>query len=357
MSDQPQIPSPVESDSDEVRWALETARSLWANDARESLRWLRRAAEAASDAGDDLRSVHLARAAADLRSAAGIQGSLPPPASMAPPPAQPGPAADSAAVSGGAGPEPVASEAVSEPAITEPAVTEPAITEAPGRAATAPAEDPVAAVSALGEPASDGASVADEADEPEPSSGLLPGQSATATPVWSPQAAVTPATAAAVPAETPPPQAAPVAPRESAAVETPGMAAPSPPPLPPDFGAPPPAARSTGPRAVQSSPVAAAAPAASPSGPASEPTLTAPSNGSPEPRSAPAASKPISGTDTALPGFVSHQALRVAFNPESDEFGQLLVRPLIEGEEAPRGWVTALLVGLEAGNVVLAGAE
>jgi hypothetical protein len=61
--------------------------------------------------------------------------------------------------------------------------------------------------------------------------------------------------------------------------------------------------------------------------------------------------------DPSLPGFVSHQALRVAFNPESDEFGQLVVRPLIEGEEAPARWVTALLVGLEAGKVVLAGAE
>jgi hypothetical protein len=70
-----------------------------------------------------------------------------------------------------------------------------------------------------------------------------------------------------------------------------------------------------------------------------------------------AASGSASDASQPLPGFVSHQALRVAFDPRSDEFGQLLVRPLIEGEEAPAGWVTALLVGLEAGNVVLAGAE
>jgi hypothetical protein len=70
---------------------------------------------------------------------------------------------------------------------------------------------------------------------------------------------------------------------------------------------------------------------------------------------APAA--PASGPEASLRGFVSHQALRVAFNPRSDEFGQLLVRPLIEGEQAPAGWVTALLVGLEAGSVVLAGGE
>jgi hypothetical protein len=62
-------------------------------------------------------------------------------------------------------------------------------------------------------------------------------------------------------------------------------------------------------------------------------------------------------SDASLPGFVSHQALRVAFDPQTDEFGQLLVRPLIEGEQAPAGWVTALLVGLEAGNVVLASAD
>src|SRR5690606_17599782 len=53
-------------------------------DPKESLRWLRQAAEAASDAGDDLRSVQLARTGADLRNLANISASAPPPATLPP---------------------------------------------------------------------------------------------------------------------------------------------------------------------------------------------------------------------------------------------------------------------------------
>src|SRR6185436_19535101 len=84
------IPSPESNDSDDVTTALETANALWGvGDRNEAIRWLRRAAEAAEQAGDDLRSVKLARAAADLTSELQAQLTPPPPAaepSMPPPP-------------------------------------------------------------------------------------------------------------------------------------------------------------------------------------------------------------------------------------------------------------------------------
>ncbi len=72
------FPSPQPNDAPEVRSAIEQAGILWAEDPKESLKWLRKAAEFASDAGDDLRSVQLARVSADLRNLANISPSLPP---------------------------------------------------------------------------------------------------------------------------------------------------------------------------------------------------------------------------------------------------------------------------------------
>jgi hypothetical protein len=70
-----QFPEPEASDADDVVLALETAGALWKRgDALEGIRWLRRAAEAAEEAGDDLRAVALARAAADFTSAGGDGG-------------------------------------------------------------------------------------------------------------------------------------------------------------------------------------------------------------------------------------------------------------------------------------------
>ncbi|MEY4548135.1 MAG: hypothetical protein RL685_4330 [Pseudomonadota bacterium] len=65
MSDLPQAES---ADTDAVQMALQAAHTLWSRgDASESLRWLKRAAESASDEGADLRSLQLAKAAAELR--------------------------------------------------------------------------------------------------------------------------------------------------------------------------------------------------------------------------------------------------------------------------------------------------
>jgi hypothetical protein len=65
MSELPQAES---ADTDAVQVALQAAHTLWSRgDASESLRWLKRAAESASDEGADLRSLQLAKAAAELR--------------------------------------------------------------------------------------------------------------------------------------------------------------------------------------------------------------------------------------------------------------------------------------------------
>ena len=77
------LPIAGANDSDDVRWALETASAMWARgDGREALRWLRRAAESAAEEGLDLRAVELAKSAADLRAQIDIAPSIPPPAEL-----------------------------------------------------------------------------------------------------------------------------------------------------------------------------------------------------------------------------------------------------------------------------------
>lgn len=133
---------------------METASQLWSGDPREALRWLRVAAEGAADAGDDLRSVQLARQAADLRTAANLPPSMPPPAVSPVPvaprvlsqdPAQTVPAtpAASAAAQGGARQANGSADSA-------------AVTEAGGEAVEARSED-----------GSDAASAPDEAGSPE----------------------------------------------------------------------------------------------------------------------------------------------------------------------------------------------
>lgn len=79
------IPIARETDAEDVRWALQTADTLFQRGERaDALVWLRRGAQAASDVGDDLRAVELARAAAELSETI---GSLRPP--PGPPPAGP----------------------------------------------------------------------------------------------------------------------------------------------------------------------------------------------------------------------------------------------------------------------------
>lgn len=92
------FPEPLPEDPEVVATALETAGIFGVQgDVREAVRWVRRAAELAGDAGIDDRAFALARAAADLTSnfSARVE-SAPPPAASAPP-AQP---AQSAPVDG-----------------------------------------------------------------------------------------------------------------------------------------------------------------------------------------------------------------------------------------------------------------
>jgi hypothetical protein len=72
------LPQAETADPDGVQMALRAAQTLWSRgDTTESLRWLRRAAESASDEGADMRSLQLAKAAAELRSKlfGGVAGS------------------------------------------------------------------------------------------------------------------------------------------------------------------------------------------------------------------------------------------------------------------------------------------
>src|SRR5579872_5628426 len=80
------IPPSLDSDTEDVAWALQTAEALWKRNERlDAIVWLRRAAQAAGDAQDDDRALALARNAAELaewmtRQAATPRASARPPA-------------------------------------------------------------------------------------------------------------------------------------------------------------------------------------------------------------------------------------------------------------------------------------
>jgi hypothetical protein len=81
-------PQPTKEDHEDVSWALSTAEATWnRGDRADALKWLRRAAESASEAEQDDRALQLAKAAAELASQLEATPSVPPkPASMMPPP-------------------------------------------------------------------------------------------------------------------------------------------------------------------------------------------------------------------------------------------------------------------------------
>ncbi len=61
------IPAALDSDAEDVVWALQTAEALWKRNERvDAIVWLRRAAQAAGEAQDDDRALTLARGAAEL---------------------------------------------------------------------------------------------------------------------------------------------------------------------------------------------------------------------------------------------------------------------------------------------------
>lgn len=66
----PRVPSAKDDDPEDVSWALSTAEAMWSRgEHADAIKWVRRAAEAASEVGADLRAVDLAKTAADLTSA------------------------------------------------------------------------------------------------------------------------------------------------------------------------------------------------------------------------------------------------------------------------------------------------
>ena len=78
------IPGPSPADNETVITALETAAVFsMKGDGREAMRWLRRAAESAGEAGDDERALALSRRAADLHEELDAEGE---PTTVAPPP-------------------------------------------------------------------------------------------------------------------------------------------------------------------------------------------------------------------------------------------------------------------------------
>src|SRR6187399_161764 len=91
------VPDPLPDDGEDVTSALETAAVFNAQgDMREAARWVRRAAEAASDAGADMRALTLARLVADLNTASIAPrppAAEPAPVASAPPAPPPLPAA------------------------------------------------------------------------------------------------------------------------------------------------------------------------------------------------------------------------------------------------------------------------
>jgi hypothetical protein len=62
------FPSVRKDDPEDVSWALSTAEAMWSRgDYDESVKWIRRAAEAASECERDDRALELAKTAADLK--------------------------------------------------------------------------------------------------------------------------------------------------------------------------------------------------------------------------------------------------------------------------------------------------
>jgi hypothetical protein len=77
----PAIPRAKDGDVEDVSWALSTAEAMWGRgDRADALKWVRRAAEAASEAERDERALEIAKAAADLAQIVERAASMPPPA-------------------------------------------------------------------------------------------------------------------------------------------------------------------------------------------------------------------------------------------------------------------------------------
>lgn len=126
------FPTPEDDDPEDIVLALETGSALWKNGkADEAVRWLRRAADSAEQAGKDLRALMLARAAAEL---VAPEGSAPPPSrAAAPDPSRPPPPPSRRSPPSTSGAEPTAAASRPPP---------PSASRAPAPPSAAPAAPP-----------------------------------------------------------------------------------------------------------------------------------------------------------------------------------------------------------------------
>jgi hypothetical protein len=140
------IPPAKKDDTEDVAWALSTAEAMYARGDRfDALKWLRRAAESASEAQADDRALELFKAAADLATVVGPTPSMAPPppppppprASQTPPPvaAAPAPSVPPPAPV----PAPVAAPVIPPAPTTQPMLPRPSQSPPAVAAATAPA--------------------------------------------------------------------------------------------------------------------------------------------------------------------------------------------------------------------------
>jgi hypothetical protein len=224
------VPEPQPNDSEDLSTALETAAIFSAQgDVRETVRWVRRAAELAGDAGDDMRALTLARAVADLGES--VAPSAPPPAVA---PAAPAPVAAAAPAAPVAEAAPAAGELPPPPPlprdvlatgdrITNPGIAPPSTPPAAPQLDGGPEQPVVSRPASIPPPTGDEDAGWNEPDSepetPRPTNGAggAHAELAPAAPAPTPAAPVAaavpsePHVAAAAPAPAPTPAPAPVA--------------------------------------------------------------------------------------------------------------------------------------------------
>lgn len=367
-------------DPDGVQMALRVARTLWSSgDTTESLRWLRRAAETASDEGADRRSLQLAKTAAELRSKL-----VPRAAAQVREAAEP--QADSEyTLPGWGGGTPSAAPAEAETPPTTPRVVErreglghslpsddgPQLApseESDGRLPESPPSkaEAQANVATRDEPGSPTASEASAAP-PAASVELTPRAPVAAEPTASPQephqvqlplpSSGPSAPVPPLPNDVPiPPSARPSSP-QSSRMERSAPASSRPPPVEAPLGG------VGGPQAVASTAEASAGSLdATPTPPELEAELEAElepvAPGLRQDESGPVSMPPSSAAPSSarsaqgqkLTARVHHQAVRVSLARDPAHPSQFVVRPLREGEASLPGERTALLVALEPGS-------
>jgi len=328
MAEPPPFPNIEDGDSDDVSWALETGKSMWLQgEHQDALRWLKRASETASEEGDDMRSLSLAMAAADLRSycaAAEAQqaAAAAPPTTMA------------LEDEGGAAQRPSAHllEAVAEAKALARQKQQAAAGVAPPAPASWPqaggAEVPEQHRIPIGKDEDEGPTLITTKQQRQQTRDLIRQLESGGAPAGPPPLPQRAQGVAPAPAHQP-----------AAAQPAPSQPAPSQP-------AP------SQPAAAQPAPAPSAPAPSAPSQPAAAPWAAAqPAPSQPAP-SQPAAAQPAPA-QPAVAEVARHDAVRVAVQPVEGRPGVYIARPLKPGEKPGPGARAALLVALKPSTPVL----